>query len=99
MWFGSPMAEDAEEPLLVHSERGVDRDLGPQPLDALMRARGMDNHALVAAGQEHLTYKQVQRARKGRRLTRNMQMKILEAWARATGGSESAEDLFTYRGH
>jgi hypothetical protein len=93
------MAEEAQESSSSASERSVDRDLGPQPLDALMRARGLDNHALVAAGPEHLTHKQVQRARKGRRLTRNMQMKILEAWSRATGGGESVADLFTYRGH
>ena len=75
------------------------RDLGPQPLDALMRARGMDNHTLVAASESHLTHKQVQRARKGRRLTRNMQTKITEAWQRATGGAETAAELFAYRGH
>lgn len=76
-----------------------ERDLGPQPLDALMRERAMDNHALVAASPAQLTHKQVQRARKGRRLTRNMQAKILEAWTRATGGAEGVTDLFNYRGH
>lgn len=74
------------------------RDLGVQPLDALMRARGLDNHALVVASPASLTHKQVQRARNGRRLTRNMQAKVAEAWGRATGGPERVADLFTYRG-
>jgi len=75
------------------------RDLGPQPLDVLMKGRGMENHTLVAASEAHLTHKQVQRARKGRRLTRNMQSKITEAWQRATGGAETVAELFSYRGH
>ena len=59
----------------------------------------MENHALVAASADQLTHKQVQRARKGRRLTRNMQSKVTEAWRLATGGGETAAELFTYRGH
>jgi hypothetical protein len=86
------------EPLKPENEPEGERDLGPQPLDALMRARELDNHALVAASPAQLTHKQVQRARKGRRLTRNMQAKVLEAWVRATGGTEGVADLFTYRG-
>lgn len=74
------------------------RDLGPQPLDGLMRARGMENHALVAASPAQLTHKQVQRARSGRRLTRNMQAKIQDAWVRSGGGGEGVAELFNYRG-
>ncbi|MFN0127479.1 MAG: hypothetical protein ACKV19_12420 [Verrucomicrobiales bacterium] len=75
------------------------RDLGPQPLDGLMRARGMENHVLVEASSAALTHKQVQRARRGRRLTSHMQKKVAEAWARASGTAEGVEGLFTYRGH
>ncbi len=75
------------------------REFGPQPLDALLTARGLDNHALVAASPEHLTHKQVARARKGRRLTRNMQAKILDAWRRASGEKEATlAQLFNYPG-
>jgi hypothetical protein len=79
-------------------DRADARDLGPQPLDALMSARGMDNHILVAASTAHLTHKQVQRARRGRRLTRTMQAKITEAWNKATGGADTVTGLFNYRG-
>ena len=57
----------------------ADRDFGPQPLDALLAELGIDNHALVAASTEQLTHKQVQKARKGRYITRNIQGKILAA--------------------
>lgn len=87
---------DTDSPVTPPDEQ---RDLGAQPLDALMQARGLDNHALVAASPAQLTHKQVQRARKGRRLTRNMQAKILDAWQRASGGVATVPDLFNYRGH
>jgi hypothetical protein len=61
-----------------------DYNLGPQPLDRLMTERGLDNHVLVAASPEHLTHKQVAKARKGRRLTANLQGKIQRAWHTAT---------------
>ena len=90
LWLGERMTTDTES---------VDeRDLGLQPLDALMVARGVDNHALVAASPTQLTHKQVQRARKGRRLTKNMQAKVLDAWLRVAGGQEKVADLFNYRG-
>lgn len=76
----------------------TERDMGPQPLDALMAERGLDNHALVAASPAHLTHKQVQRARKGRRLTKNMQAKVLEAFQKATGSGATVAALFNYRG-
>jgi hypothetical protein len=84
--------------MTTETESGEERDMGLQPLDALMVARGIDNHALVAASPAQLTHKQVQRARKGRRLTKNMQAKILEAWHRLAGGAEKVPDLFNYRG-
>ncbi len=61
----------------------TERNFGPQPLDALMLQLGLDNHALVAASQEPLTHKAVQRARKGRRLTPRMRQRIADALHRA----------------
>jgi len=52
---------------------------GPQPLDALLDELGVKNHALVAASEEHLTHKVVQKGRKGRRLTRHSASKIARA--------------------
>lgn len=84
------------------------RDLGPQPLDALLGELGLDNHQLVALSTEQLTHKQVQKARKGRRLSANIQGKILRALnarpvpelpdSQNLNKTYELSDLFTYRG-
>jgi hypothetical protein len=77
-----------------------DMDVGVQPLDAIMTEREIKNHDLVAAMPPgFINHKQVQKARKGRRLTVHMQEKILEA-LNAFSSPESYEfkDLFNYRG-
>jgi hypothetical protein len=53
---------------------------GLQPLDALMIARGLANADLVKASTEQLTFKMVQKARKGKPVTPRVQKKILEAF-------------------
>ncbi len=60
-------------------EDSLIRDLGPQPLDAILDEIGLCNHQLVALSTEQLTHKQVQKARKGRRISVNIQRKILKA--------------------
>jgi hypothetical protein len=81
----------------------VERNLGVQPLDAILTNLGLDNHDLVATSPQFLTHKAVQRARKGRRLTAHMQRRILEALGRAATAAGCApetpwtrSDLFTY---
>jgi hypothetical protein len=54
-------------------------DLGPQPLDELMTRLGITNADLVRASAQQLTHKMVAKGRKGRRLTPNVQEKILAA--------------------
>ncbi len=54
----------------------TDNDLGPQPLIPLMQRWGVTNAALVEASPEQLTYKQIQRAKNGRRLSLKMMMKV-----------------------
>jgi len=56
-----------EEPTLDH---------GTQPLDALMERWKLTNHQLVEASPEQLNHKQVQKARKGRKLTLPMMQKV-----------------------
>ena len=75
-------------------------EAGVQPLDALLTERGLDNHAVVAGSTEQLTHKQVQKARKGRKLTARMQKKILAAVNAVKGEAEEVEmaALFNYRG-
>lgn len=60
-------------------EDSLIRDLGLQPLDAILDEIGLNNHQLVALSTEQLTHKQVQKARKGKRISVNIQRKILRA--------------------
>lgn len=53
-----------------------ERDFGPQPLIAVMEKWNLESHDLVDASEEQLTYKQVQRAKSGRKLTLKMMMKV-----------------------
>ena len=73
-----------------------ERDLGTQPIAALLAQHGLESHRLVAASAEQLTHKMVAKACKGRRLTPNVQRKVLRALNRATGKEYRLEDLFTY---
>jgi len=72
-------------------------EYGPQPLDAIMEERGLKNHDLVAASKAGLTHKQVQKGRKGPRLTRNIQDKIVAAISSSTGEAYKLDQLFNYR--
>lgn len=73
-------------------------DCGVQPLDEIMEELGLGNHDLVAASDEHLTHKVVQKGRRGRRLTRHSALKILRALEKAAPGGvpRHLEDLFNY---
>lgn len=69
-------------------EDPLTRDFGPQPLDAILDEIGLNNHQLVALSTEQLTHKQVQKARKGRRISVNIQRKILKALNAFPGAGE-----------
>ena len=75
-------------------------NVGVQPLDAIMTERQLKNHDLVAAMPPgFINHKQVQKARKGRRLTPQLQEKVLEALnACCAPESYSFSDIFNYRG-
>ena len=74
----------------------IERNLGEQPLAEILQSRGLRSHDLVAASTEQITHKMVARAAKGRRLTPNVQGKILRALIAATGEEFGAGDLFNY---
>jgi hypothetical protein len=74
----------------------IERDLGPQPIAALMATHGLTPHQVVDASTELITHKMVARACKGRRLSRRVQQKVLNALNKATGQSFTLSDLFTY---
>lgn len=74
----------------------MEREFGPQPVDAIMTERGLNNHALVAASSEQLTHKMVSKARRGRWLSVNVRLKLLRALNQACGGTYALQDLFNY---
>ena len=84
-----------------------ERDLGTQPLDAILTGWQLDNHDVVEASPEQLTHKQLVRARNGRRLTLKMMTKVsrtvnFSVWGRLTDEEReqfseySPKQLFTY---
>jgi hypothetical protein len=74
----------------------IERNLGEQPIAGILAERQLKSHDLVAASAEPMTHKMVARACKGRRLTPNVQGKVLRALNKATGASYSLSDLFNY---
>lgn len=73
------LRENKNQVQQIPMEDSLTRDLGLQPLDALLDEIGLNNHQLVALSTEQLTHKQVQKARKGKRVSVNIQRKILRA--------------------
>ena len=72
-------------------------ELGIQPLDGIMARLGFSNSDLVKISTGQLSHKMVQKGRKGRRLTPNIQHKILNA-LRALEPEENfvIKDIFNY---
>lgn len=80
----------------------AERDLGEQPLDAMMLAWGIENHDMVEVSTEQLTHKQVQKARTGRRLTLKMMQKVTRAfnvtiWYRLNDEEKEAYDEYLHK--
>ena len=73
-----------------------EHNLGPQPIALIMRDINLTPHDLVSASTEQITHKMVSRACKGRRLTRRVQLKILNALNKATETEYSLDELFDY---
>ena len=73
-------------------------EFGPQPLDTILAEHDLANKDVVQASTEHITFKMVQKGRKGRRLTRRVQLKILTAVNSLLPDDQQAKlrDLFTY---
>jgi hypothetical protein len=95
----------ANNPFRIMSEDT--REFGPQPLVAVMEKWDLESHHLIDVSEEQLTYKQVQRARSGRKLTLKMMMKVartlnLAIWSKLDAGQRGQfveylhKDLFSY---
>ena len=74
----------------------LERNLGEQPIARVMADNALAARDLVAISTEHLTFKMVARACKGRRLTPNIKSKMRAAVNKATAKTYAMEDLFTY---
>jgi len=75
----------------------INYDLGTQPLDAVLTRLELSNSDLVSVSTEQLTHKMVQKGRKGRRLTPNVQHKILNALNTLKPEAHfTMKDLFNY---
>ncbi len=71
---------------------------GIQPLDAILTELNLKSHDLVEVSSLQLTHRMVTRGRKGRRLTRNTQTKILTALNDVQSAKVyRLEELFDYR--
>ena len=74
----------------------VERDLGEQPIKQIMLQHDLKPHDLVAASTEQITHRMVARAGKGRRLSRHIQSKVLNALNKAADKNYALGDLFNY---
>jgi len=74
----------------------LERNLGEQPIAQLLTTHALKSHDLVVESTEHLTHKMVARACKGRRLTRNVQEKLLRALNTRAKTNYGLSDLFNY---
>lgn len=93
--------EDSEGPGEAGDDHGQEMNLGVQPLDAVLTELGISNHELVEKCGEGLTHKAMARARKGRRLTSRMKLRItqtLNALLKKCGVEREyrVRDLFGY---
>ena len=85
-----PMTEENEE------KTEVERNLGEQPIAALMQRHGLAPHDLVVASLVPMNHKMVSRAVKGRKLTIRTKLIVLNALNRAANTHYLMADLFTY---
>ncbi|MBU1864124.1 MAG: hypothetical protein KKH94_10710 [Candidatus Omnitrophica bacterium] len=76
--------------------RDIERNLGDQPIRHIMAQHSLKPHDLIVNATEQMTHKMVSRAIKGRRLTANVQHKVLHALNKAAGKNYVMSDLFNY---
>ena len=72
------------------------REYGPQPIAGLIEKHNLTPHDLVAASTEQITHKMVSRACKGRKLSRRVQLKLVNALNAATEENYTLKSCFSY---
>jgi len=81
---------------LLGKDRVIERDLGEQPIKQIILEYNLKPHDIVAASTEQITHLMIKRASKGRRLTKPVRIKVLNALNKATSKSFGLSDLFNY---
>jgi hypothetical protein len=81
--------------------KALPREMGVQPIDAVMTEHGLKNHDVMDMNRGGLTHKNVSKARKGRRLTPKIKVRVVTALNAALKkrGVEKQfvpKDLFNY---
>ena len=74
----------------------TEHNMGIQPLQSIMDDKGLTPHDLVVASPKQITHKMVTRGRKGRRLTRKVQFKVLNALNAAAESEYTLKQVFNY---
>ena len=77
-------------------DNNTEHNLGPQPIENILAKHNLSHHDIVAASTEQITHKMVNRACKGRKLSRRVQLKIVRAVNTAAEADYKLKDLFTY---
>ena len=71
--------------------------MGEQQLDVILKTLNLSSGDLVKASTEQLTFKQVNKARTGKKITPNIQDKIVRALNTCVGESRyQRKELFSY---
>lgn len=79
---------------------GKSMEMGIQPLDGILSGSGLKNSVLVEISTEQLTHKMIAKARKGRRVSQNVQRKILNALNACQKEKKYVlSDIFNYPGN
>lgn len=71
--------ENDDEELEQGDAPGIQREMGVQPIDAIMTEHDLKNHDVMQMNRGGLTHKNIAKARKGRRLTPKIKVRITEA--------------------
>ena len=74
----------------------LEKNLGEQPLKAILEEKKLSAKDLLAASRVPMTHKLVARACKGRRLTNRSKKTVLEALQLATDHVYKMTDIFNY---
>lgn len=74
----------------------IEHNMGIQPLQGIMDEKGLTPHDLVTASPKQITHKMVTRGRRGRRLTRKVQFKVINALNAAAETEYTLKEVFNY---